>query len=36
MDSAFWWLAGFMGTQLLAIMLAGLPRGWWRSALPGA
>ena len=31
MDSAFWWLAAFMGTQLLAILLAGMPRGWWRS-----
>jgi ABC-type transport system involved in cytochrome c biogenesis permease subunit len=32
MDSAFWWLAFFMLTQLAAIALAGLPRGWWRSA----
>ena len=34
MDSAFWWLAAFMGTQLLAIALAALPRHWWRSMLP--
>ena len=32
MDSAFWWLAAFMGTQLLAIAVVGLPRAWWRSA----
>ncbi|MBI2814007.1 MAG: cytochrome c biogenesis protein CcsA [Opitutae bacterium] len=34
MDSAFWWLTVFVGTQLAAIALAGLPRGLWRSA-PG-
>ncbi len=31
MDSAFWWLAAFVGTQLAAIALAGLPREIWRS-----
>ena len=31
MDSAFWWLAAFILTQLAAIALAGLPRGLWRS-----
>ena len=36
MDSAFWWLAAFMGTQLFAILLAGLPRGWWRSPVASA
>ena len=36
MDSAFWWLAAFMGTQLVAILLAGVPRAQWRSPLPGA
>jgi len=36
MDSAFWWLAAFMGTQVLAILLAGVPRGWWRSPLQTA
>ncbi len=30
-DAAFWWLAAFMASQLLAILLAGLPREWWRS-----
>ncbi len=32
MDAAFWWLAAFMGSQLVAILLAGLPRAWWRSS----
>lgn len=36
MDAAFWWLAAFMGTQLLAIVLVGLPRAWWRSPLAAA
>ncbi|MEJ1972314.1 MAG: cytochrome c biogenesis protein CcsA, partial [Lacunisphaera sp.] len=37
MDAAFWWLAAFVATQLVAILLAGLPRGWWRSpAQPAA
>ena len=31
MDSAFWWLAAFMGSQLLAILLVALPQAWWRS-----
>ena len=34
MDSAFWWLAAFMASQLVAILLAGAPRAWWRSPLP--
>ena len=33
MDSAFWWLLGFVASQLAAIALAGLPAGWWRSGL---
>ncbi len=33
MDAAFWWLAAFVGTQLAAILLAGLPLNRWRSAL---
>jgi ABC-type transport system involved in cytochrome c biogenesis permease subunit len=33
-DAAFWWLAAFMGSQLLAILLAGLPRARWRSPVP--
>jgi ABC-type transport system involved in cytochrome c biogenesis permease subunit len=36
MDSAFWWLAAFMASQLAAILLAGLPRAWWRSPVPPA
>jgi ABC-type transport system involved in cytochrome c biogenesis permease subunit len=35
-DAAFWWLAAFMSSQLLAILLAGLPREWWRSPLAAA
>ncbi len=31
MDAAFWWLAAFIGTQLLAILLMAVPRGFWRS-----
>jgi ABC-type transport system involved in cytochrome c biogenesis permease subunit len=31
MDAAFWWLAAFMGSQLLAILVSALPRAWWRS-----
>jgi ABC-type transport system involved in cytochrome c biogenesis permease subunit len=36
MDAAFWWLAGFMATQVLAIVLVGVPRAWWRSPLVDA
>ena len=31
MDAAFWWLAAFFATQMIAIALAGLPRAIWRS-----
>ena len=31
MDAAFWWLAVFVASQLVAIGLAGLPRERWRS-----
>ena len=36
MDSAFWWLAAFVGTQLVAITCLGLPRRIWRSGVAGA
>ncbi len=32
MDSGFWWLVGFVGSQLAIIALAGLPLTRWRSA----
>ncbi|HEY0945812.1 MAG TPA: cytochrome c biogenesis protein CcsA [Opitutaceae bacterium] len=31
MDAAFWWLTGFVGSQLLIIGLASLPLELWRS-----
>ena len=31
MDAAFWWLAAFIGSQLIAIACLALPRGPWRS-----
>jgi ABC-type transport system involved in cytochrome c biogenesis permease subunit len=31
MDSAFWWLAAFVFSQLLAIALVALPRSVWRA-----
>jgi len=31
-DAAFWWLLGFIVTQLAAILLTSMPRVWWRSA----
>lgn len=31
MDAAFWWLIGFVGSQLLMIALAGVPLEKWRS-----
>ncbi len=31
MDSAFWWLLGFVGTQLAAILLTAVPQAKWRS-----
>ncbi len=33
MDAAFWWLAAFVVSQLAIILLAGLPRNWWRSSV---
>ena len=31
MDAAFWWLLAFVGTQLAAMAIAGLPLTKWRS-----
>ncbi len=31
MDSAFWWLLGFVGSQVLAMLLAAVPTENWRS-----
>ncbi len=31
MDKAFWWLAGFMVSQLLLMAIAGMPLERWRS-----
>jgi ABC-type transport system involved in cytochrome c biogenesis permease subunit len=31
MDSAFWWLIAFVGSQVLVIALAGIPQTRWRS-----
>ena len=31
MDSAFWWLAAFVATQMIAIALLNLPPDRWRS-----
>jgi hypothetical protein len=33
MAAAFWWLAAFVATQLVAILLAGVPLSKWRSPL---
>jgi ABC-type transport system involved in cytochrome c biogenesis permease subunit len=33
MAAAFWWLAAFVGTQLVAILLTGVPLTKWRSPL---
>ena len=33
MDAAFWWLSGFVVSQLLIIALACLPLRFWRSPL---
>lgn len=33
MAAAFWWLAAFVATQLVAILLTGLPLTKWRSPL---
>jgi ABC-type transport system involved in cytochrome c biogenesis permease subunit len=32
MDSAFWWLVGFAGSQIALILIAALPASSWRSA----
>jgi len=34
MDAAFWWLAAFILSQLVAIALVAVPRDKWRSAAP--
>jgi len=31
MDAAFWWLLAFVGSQIAAMLLAGLPQNKWRS-----
>ncbi|HEV7867198.1 MAG TPA: cytochrome c biogenesis protein CcsA [Chthoniobacteraceae bacterium] len=31
MDAAFWWLAGFVASQLLIMALCGIPQRFWRS-----
>jgi hypothetical protein len=30
-DAAFWWLSGFVVTQLLFIAIGLLPGKWWKS-----
>ncbi|MEY4938811.1 MAG: hypothetical protein RIQ93_546 [Verrucomicrobiota bacterium] len=32
MDAAFWWLIGFVASQLAVVLLASLPEAKWRSA----
>jgi len=34
MDSAFWWLIAFVGSQLAVITLAAIPTGNWKSFRP--